>query len=138
MVTSLTGVSGDLAVLLVRVVFKRDLGTAPIHRRSTMALTAKDLATKPSNVMYRLAQVKGFFPINVALHKWCKEVILTMFITYSCKFVHYSTYPAVLPSVRLFVHPAIHFIYLFPNHRPTQPPTRAKNTLNRVGSPRGH
>ena len=61
MVTSLTGVPGDLAVLFVRVVSKFDIGTAQIHRRSTMALTAKDFATKPSNVMFSLAQVKGLF-----------------------------------------------------------------------------
>jgi len=61
MVTSLTGVPGDLVVLLVRVVLKCDLETAPIHRRLTMALTAKDLETKPGNVMFSLAQVKGLF-----------------------------------------------------------------------------
>jgi len=31
--TSQPGVPGDLAVLLVRVVFKRDFVAAPIHRR---------------------------------------------------------------------------------------------------------
>lgn len=56
--TSQTGVPGGLAVLLVRLVFKRDLGTVPIHRRSTMAPTAKDLATKRSYATYRLAQVQ--------------------------------------------------------------------------------
>ena len=61
MVTSVTGVPGDLAMLLARVVFKCDFVTVPIHRRSTMAQTAKGLATKPSNVMFSLAQVKGLF-----------------------------------------------------------------------------
>ena len=60
MVTSLTLVPGDLVVFLVRVVLKCDLGTAPIHRRSTMVLTAKVLEMKPGNVMSSLAQVKGF------------------------------------------------------------------------------
>jgi len=58
MVTSLTGVPGDLAMFLVGVGSKCDFGTAPIHRRSTMALTAKDLETKPGNAMFSLAQVK--------------------------------------------------------------------------------
>ena len=61
MVTSLTGVPGDLVVLLALVVLKCDLGTAPIHHRSTMALTAKDLETKPGHVMFSLVQVKGLF-----------------------------------------------------------------------------
>lgn len=56
--TSQTGVLGDLAVFLVRVVFKCDLGTVPIHHRSTMALTAKDLATKCSYATYSLVQVQ--------------------------------------------------------------------------------
>ena len=60
MVTSLTLVPGDLVVFLVRLVLKCDLGTAPIHRRSTIALTAKILEMKPGNVMSSLAQVKGF------------------------------------------------------------------------------
>ena len=61
MVTSLTLVPGDHVVLLVRVVLKCDPGIAPIHRRSTMALTAKDLEMKPGNVMFSLVQVKGLF-----------------------------------------------------------------------------
>lgn len=56
--TSRTGVPGDLAVFLVRVVFKCDLVTAPTHRRSTMALIAKDLATKRSLATHSLAQVQ--------------------------------------------------------------------------------
>jgi len=58
METSQTGVPGDLAVFLVRVVFKCDLVTAPIHRRSTMAQTAKDSVTKRSYATYSLAQVE--------------------------------------------------------------------------------
>ena len=61
MVTSLTLVPGDLVVFLVRVALKCDLGTAPIQRRSTMALTAKVLEMKPGNVMFSLAQVKDLF-----------------------------------------------------------------------------
>jgi len=61
MVTSLTGDPGDLVVRLVRVESKCDLVTAPIHRRLTMDLTAKDLATKPCNAMFSLAQVKTLF-----------------------------------------------------------------------------
>ena len=61
MVTSLTLVLGDLVVLFVRVVLKRDFGTARIHRRSTMALTAKDLEMKPGNATFSLAQVEGLF-----------------------------------------------------------------------------
>lgn len=55
--TSQTGVPGDLAVFLVRVVFKCDLGTVPIHRRSTMGLIVKDLATKCSYATYSFVQV---------------------------------------------------------------------------------
>jgi len=55
--TSRTGVPGDLAVFLVRVVFKCDLVTAPTHHRSTMALIAKDLATKRSLATHSLAQL---------------------------------------------------------------------------------
>lgn len=54
MVISLTLVPGDHVVLLVRVVLKCDPGIAPIQRRSTMALTAKDLEMKPGNVMFSL------------------------------------------------------------------------------------
>jgi len=56
--TSQAGVPGDLAVFLVRVVFKCDLVTAPIHRRSKMAAIAKDLATKRNYATYGLAQVE--------------------------------------------------------------------------------
>ena len=59
--TSQTGVPGDLAVLFVRVVFKRDFAAAQIHRRSTMALTAKDLATTGSYATYIFAQVQCYF-----------------------------------------------------------------------------
>lgn len=56
--TSQTGVPGDLAMFLALVVLKCDLGTVPIHRRSTMALIAKDLAMKCSYATYSLVQVQ--------------------------------------------------------------------------------
>ena len=56
--TSQTGVPGDLAMFFALVVLKCDLGTVPIHRRSTMALIAKDLAIKCSYATYSLVQVQ--------------------------------------------------------------------------------
>ena len=70
MVTLQTGVLGDLAVLLVEVVFKFECVIALIHHRSTMAQTAKDLVLKHSHATYYFARVKD---LCVVVLKYRKE-----------------------------------------------------------------